>query len=55
MSEQEPSHESLKNQHPPKPYWRTAHTDWKFWIAVFCIFSALGIYIVSYDLVLVPH
>jgi hypothetical protein len=48
-----PDHE--KNHHPPKPYWRRAHTDWKFWIAVFFVFTALGIYILSYDLVLVPH
>jgi len=48
-----PDHE--KNHHPPKPYWRRAHTDWKFWVAVFFLFTALGIYIFSYDLVLVPH
>jgi len=48
-----PTHE--KNHHPPKPYWRRAHTDWKFWVAVFFLFTALGIYIVSYDLILVPH
>ncbi len=45
----------VKNYHPPKPYWRTAHTDWKFWVAVFFLFAALAIYIFSYDLVLVPH
>jgi len=48
-----PDHE--KNFHPPKPYWRRAHTDWKFWVAVIFLFAALFIYIFSYDLVLVPH
>ena len=53
MSEDEVPKE--KNHHPPKPYWRTAHTDWKFWVVVFFLFAAIGIYVVSYDLVLVPH
>ncbi len=48
-----PAHE--KNAHPPKPYWRRMHTHWAFWVAVFCLFAALFIYIFSYDLILVPH
>jgi len=50
---EEPAHE--KNYHPPKPYWRRAHRDFKFWIAVAFIFAAIWIYIISFDLVLVPH
>jgi hypothetical protein len=43
------------NYHTPRPYWRRAHTDWKFWAAVFFLFAALFIYIFSYDLVLIPR
>ena len=57
MSETEHAapHVHEKNYHPPKPYWRRAHTDWKFWVAVFFVFAALAIYILSYDLVLIPR
>lgn len=48
-------HGHPKNYHPPKPYWRRAHADWKFWIAVVFIFGALAIYIFSVDLALVPR
>jgi hypothetical protein len=37
-----------------RPYWMRAHRDWRFWIAVICITAALGIYISSVDLSLVP-
>jgi hypothetical protein len=37
-----------------RPYWMRAHRDWRFWIAVICIAAALGIYITSVDLSLVP-
>jgi hypothetical protein len=52
--EQHP-HDKVKNHHPPRPYWRRAHTDWKFWVAVFFLFAALLIYIFSFDLVLIPR
>ena len=41
--------------HPHRPYWKRAHTDWRFWVAVFFIFAALGIYVVTVDLSLVPR
>ena len=51
-----PANESHKSPyHADPPYWRRFHRDWKFWVAVFFIFAALAIYIISYDLVLVPH
>ncbi len=51
-----PANESHKSPYQARPpYWRRAHTDWKFWVVVFFLFSALAIYIISYDLVLVPH
>jgi hypothetical protein len=54
--QEHPTPESHKTPYQARPpYWRRAHTDWKFWVVVFFLFAALGIYIVSYDLVLVPH
>lgn len=40
--------------HQDRPYWVRAHRDWRFWAAVICIAAALGIYISSVDLSLVP-
>ena len=37
------------------PYWKRAHRDWRFWVAVFFIAAALFIYITSVDLSLVPR
>jgi len=37
------------------PYWKRAHRDWHFWIAVCFIFAALAVYVVSVDLSLVPR
>jgi hypothetical protein len=37
------------------PYWKRAHHDWRFWIAVFFIFAAIGIYVATVDLSLVPN
>ena len=48
-----PEHE--KNYHPPKPYWRRAHTDWKFWVAVVALAVAITIYVMTVDLSMVPR
>jgi len=37
------------------PYWKRAHRDWRMWTAVFFVAAALGIYIVTVDLALVPR
>jgi hypothetical protein len=37
------------------PYWKRAHRDWRMWTAAFFVFAALGIYIVTVDLALVPR
>jgi hypothetical protein len=41
--------------HVHRPYWKRAHRDWRFWIAVFFIFAALAVYVFSDDLALVPR
>ena len=54
MSEEtNPEHE--KNHHEPKPYWRRAHTDWKFWAAVLFLAVAITIYVMTVDLSIVPR
>jgi hypothetical protein len=45
----------VKTGHNHLPYWKRAHRDWRFWIAVFFIGAALFIYITSVDLSLVPR
>ncbi len=37
------------------PYWKRAHRDWRMWVAAFFVLAALGIYIVTVDLSLVPR
>ena len=39
----------------PGPYWRRAHHDWKFWIALFLMLTAMGIYVVTLDLSVQPN
>lgn len=41
--------------HGHRPYWKRAHRDWRFWVAVFSIGVALFIYVTSVDLSLVPR
>jgi uncharacterized membrane protein len=48
MTESEGSHEKVS-------YWRRAHHDWKFWVGLTLMFVAMAIYILSYDLVFLPH
>ncbi|MGC1361107.1 MAG: hypothetical protein WA419_06905 [Silvibacterium sp.] len=38
-----------------RPYWKRAHRDWRFWVAVFSVSVALFIYVASVDLSLVPN
>lgn len=45
----------VRTDHSHLPYWKRAHRDWRFWIAVFFIGAALFIYITSVDLSLVPR
>jgi hypothetical protein len=60
--------DGMNDSHPPhggrdrdgvpqghRPYWKNAHRDWRFWIAVFFIFGAIVIYVMSDDLALVPR
>ena len=36
-------------------YWRRAHRDWKFWVALVAMLVAMGIYLRTNDLSVRPH
>jgi hypothetical protein len=36
------------------PYWKRVHHHWYFWVALFLMFAAITIYILSEDLSLLP-
>ena len=36
------------------PYWKRVHHDWKFWIALSLMLTAMVVYIVTLDLSVVP-
>jgi hypothetical protein len=38
----------------PGPYWKRAHHDWRFWIGMLLMMTAITVYLVSDDLSLVP-
>jgi hypothetical protein len=48
-----PDGDSVHQGH--RPYWKRAHHDWKFWVALFLMLAAMIIYVMSDDLALRPH
>ena len=48
-----PGRDSVHHDH--RPYWKRAHHDWRFWVAVFLMFAAMIIYVMSDDLALRPR
>jgi hypothetical protein len=36
--------------HHHVPYWKRAHTDWRFWIGVILMLGAMIVYVMSLDL-----
>jgi hypothetical protein len=50
--------EELENGHHeprPDPYWKRAHHDWRFWVALLLMLGAMLIYLMTDDLSMVPH
>jgi hypothetical protein len=41
--------------HEPTPYWKRAHHDWRVWVGLFFMFTAITIYVLSDDLSFFPH
>ena len=38
-----------------RPYWKRAHNDRRIWVALFFMFAAIAIYVVSDNLAFLPH
>jgi hypothetical protein len=41
--------------HEHRPYWKRAHHDWRFWVALVLMLAAMLIYVMTDDLSIVPH
>jgi hypothetical protein len=60
MEEHKHHHHPDEGPHPKAdpdrvPYWKRAHRDWRFWVAVCFLFAAIAVYVVTVDLALVPR
>ncbi len=42
-------------RHEDGPYWRRAHQDWRFWIGMVLMLTAITIYVLSDDLAFLPR
>jgi hypothetical protein len=42
------------HSHGQIPYWRRAHHDWRFWCGLLAMLVAIGIYVGTNDLSMVP-
>ena len=59
MSENKRSHRhhgehNHNSEHQP-PYWKRAHRDWKFWMALSLMLAAMIIYVMSDNLAFRPR
>jgi hypothetical protein len=41
--------------HEPRPYWKRAHHDWRFWLGLVLMLAAISIYVLSENLSFLPH
>jgi hypothetical protein len=41
--------------HDQRPYWTRMHHDWRVWVALFFMFAAIIIYVLSDNLAFLPH
>ena len=49
-------HTAIKSDHPHhQPYWKRAHHDWKFWVALVLMLIGMAIYLGTNDLSLRPN
>jgi hypothetical protein len=42
-------------QKSERPYWKRAHADWRFWVAIFLMIAAMIVYIVTEDFSMWPR
>lgn len=38
-----------------RPYWKRAHHDWRFWVALVITFAAIAMYVISDNLAFAPR
>ena len=50
-----PDEGSIRHHQPESPYWRRAHLDWRFWIALVLMFAAITIWVLSDSLSFLPR
>jgi hypothetical protein len=50
-----PSTGRHKNDDSNLPYWKRAHHDWRFWIALSLMLIAMFVYIATGDLAIQPN
>jgi hypothetical protein len=57
MNERSHNHGSEHNgpHHQHVPYWKRAHTDWRFWVGVLLMLAAMITYVMSLDLAWRPR
>jgi hypothetical protein len=56
MSSHRHNHGSdFTSHHDHVPYWKRAHTDWRFWIGVLLMLAAMIAYVLSDDLAWQPR
>jgi hypothetical protein len=48
----EPQHSMAHRGHSPN--WKRAHHDWRFWVGLLLMLTAMAVYVGSDDLVLAP-
>ena len=48
-------HDHNSDHQGQPPYWKRAHRDWKFWVALSLMLAAMVIYVMSDDLAFRPH
>ena len=47
------AHHNAHDEAPP--YWKRAHHDWRVWVGLIFMFTAITIYVLSDDLAFLPH
>jgi len=47
--------ENNNEYHDHSPYWKRAHRDWRIWVGVILMFTAILYYIMSDNFIFAPH
>ena len=54
MNNTEHAHPVGESHHGHIPYWKRAHHNWRFWFGLIAMLVAIGIYVGTNDLSMVP-